>query len=551
MNASILRRRSVRWRLPLSYAGIALLTAITLSVVLLSTVRNYYRQIEQEHLRANAEAIAATAEQLDIQSLSAEQLDSLARVFSFLAQTRVQFLADDGTPVADSGIPTALELAFRTDGTSQAIASTAPHSWMNQSIADEQTLAQSRPTSSLSDIGFVLSELEEELTCTMPDLAFDELIVPARGTLFGFGFDPAAVDNERRSSEQLQVAIVDTGGATWGSVQLSNGPSYGMQIVQSIASHLLAASLFAIALAALAGWYVSQQISKPLSLLTAGADQMAHGQLATRVDLTRADEFGLLAQRFNEMATQIEETVKMLRRFVADAAHAMYTPLTALRTTLEVFDHQTDHATQSGNIPNAHTSAAMLQRAQGQVQQLITLTDDLLALSKIEAENLGSQCQSPQPICLTTLVQQHGERYASQADQAEIDLCLDIPDAPITILGTEQQIICAIDNLVENALKFTPVDGQVTIGLRVEPSSDESSEQQAVLWVADTGVGVDETDIPRLTERFFRGRSTSAQPGSGLGLAIVAAIMENHDGTVEIHRTEDGTQVSLTFAFIT
>jgi two-component system heavy metal sensor histidine kinase CusS len=107
-----------------------------------------------------------------------------------------------------------------------------------------------------------------------------------------------------------------------------------------------------------------------------------------------------------------------------------------------------------------------------------------------------------------------------------------------TILGDEVQLRRALSNLLDNALKFTPESGQITVGLGVEGEA-------ARLGVEDTGIGIPAEDLPQLFSRFHRGRNTAAYPGSGLGLAIVKAIVERHQGRVEVISAEGRTRFDL------
>jgi signal transduction histidine kinase len=106
------------------------------------------------------------------------------------------------------------------------------------------------------------------------------------------------------------------------------------------------------------------------------------------------------------------------------------------------------------------------------------------------------------------------------------------------VLGEEAELRAALTNLLDNALKFTPEGGRISLGFRQE-------DGVAVLWVEDTGIGIPEADLPLLFQRFHRGRNAAAYPGSGLGLAIVKAIAERHGGQVQAERAEPGARFIL------
>jgi signal transduction histidine kinase len=218
------------------------------------------------------------------------------------------------------------------------------------------------------------------------------------------------------------------------------------------------------------------------------------------------------------MAEQVEETVVTLRRFVSDAAHEIHTPLTALRTNLELSPDD-----------------EFVRRAQEQVRRLELLTEGLLDLSRIEAGGQATRA----PVALVPLVQGTSELYASQAEQAGLTFALALPDVPVTVLGDEAQLRCALGNLLDNGVKFTPQGGAVRVTLGRE------ADGWAALSVEDSGIGVPTDDLPHLFNRFHRGRNAAAYPGSGLGLAIVKAIAEGHGGEVTVENVAQGARFTL------
>jgi signal transduction histidine kinase len=219
------------------------------------------------------------------------------------------------------------------------------------------------------------------------------------------------------------------------------------------------------------------------------------------------------------MAGRIEDTVTTLRRFVADAAHELHTPLTALRTDMEL-------------VGEVHEEVD-LQRALQQIGRLQSLTDDLLDLSRIE-----STTQPPvrKAVNFGDIVHQLSAVYASQAEQAEVDFQLDVADSLPEVLGNQEQLAGMIGNVLDNAVKFTPAEGTITVSVRAD-------DEQVIFSVQDTGIGIPENDLPQLFSRFHRGRNAARYPGSGLGLAIVQAIVAAHNGMVSIKNTAPGTMV--------
>jgi signal transduction histidine kinase len=281
--------------------------------------------------------------------------------------------------------------------------------------------------------------------------------------------------------------------------------------------------LAAVLLAAGAGWLVSRRLSRPVIALTAATTRVAEGDLRTRAEIRQADELGRLATAFNHMAERLEGLVNTLRRFVADAAHELNTPLAILHTDLELL-------IASGPEPRQRQLA---DRILVQAQRLEALVGGLLDLSRLESDSESSSSVS---LDLTALAQKAAERYAAQAEQAGLAFDLDIQgDSPILIQGNSEQITRAVGNLLDNAIKFTPAGGRVRLVIG-------QADGWAKLSVEDTGIGIPAEDLPELFQRFHRGRNTSAYPGSGLGLAIVRRIVERHGGRVTVESPSEGTR---------
>jgi signal transduction histidine kinase len=214
-----------------------------------------------------------------------------------------------------------------------------------------------------------------------------------------------------------------------------------------------------------------------------------------------------------------------LKRFVADAAHEINTPITALRTNLELA--AADSCSDDFRADITH--------AQVELERLETLTRGLLTLSRLEARG-GERVRSK--VDLAIILRQTHEHHASRAEQAGITLVLNAPPDPVTIQADEKQMVRVLDNLLDNALKFTPSGGTATLGL-------ERTPEGARLSVIDTGIGIAPEDLPKLFSRFHRGRNAAAYPGNGLGLVITKAIVEEHGGQITVESSGAGTRVTV------
>ena len=542
--------QSIRWRLPLSYAAIALLTALALGGVLLSVLRGYYVQLEVDYLTSNLHTIANAMEQAMLQAdVPLEALQSQVEGLSFLSQSRVQLLDVNRDVLADSGPFDAsiVRIGFGQQSPASNVfirimqEGVIPHNDLmlpeGEGTALEIITMTSRITGSVPSLPlFPTPSGMETISMTAIITGFDYTVLPGYGIIddlsdpmdrlpaegMPLAFDPGAgatLAGGRRSGHMISRTLHDADGDLLGYVQLSQGPAYGSLIVSRVAQGWLVAGAISVLLAAVVGWFISRNMNAPLLNLAHATALMAGGDLSARTSVSGRNEFGLLAISFNQMADQVEETVVTLRRFISDAAHEIHTPLTALRTNLEL-------------APDDES----VRRAQVQVRRLELLTEGLLDLSRIEAGERAAR----ERVALVPLVQEVAELYASRAEQAGVAFELALPDGPVAAWGDEAQLRRALGNLLDNGLKFTPEGGAVRMALCREDAGD-----WAALSVEDSGIGIPTDDVPHLFSRFHRGRNAAAYPGSGLGLAIVKAIVEGLGGQVAVENAAPGTRFTL------
>ena len=351
-------------------------------------------------------------------------------------------------------------------------------------------------------------------------------LVPAVGAQLGLDLGRADAAGARRSYKVARQPYHNDFGAVAGYVELSLGPAFGTEVLSSVARGWAVSGAVAVVLAGAVGWLMSRRITRPLTGLAETTARMSRGELSARAEVGRDDELGQLAASFNEMAERVESTVDALQRFVGDAAHQLLTPLTALRTDFDARQGQ----------PDAVERATLFSRASAQLDRLQELSTGLLDLSRLEA---GVVDRTRTEVGLNQLLTELEESFASRADQSELEFSLSLPEEPLSVRANEYQLRQAVGNLIDNAIKFTPAGGHVTVSLRREGS-------RTVTTVDDTGVGIPELDLPHLFERFHRGRNAFMYPGSGLGLAIVKAIVTAHQGDVTGENTASGARFAMT-----
>ncbi len=501
-------RHSIRWWLPLSYAAIALLAAAALGGLLLFTLRQHYNEMERRYLEVSAEAIAHSAERLflDRATLPDEVFQSSASIYSFLVKSRVRLLDVEQQVVADSG-------SVAEQHTDTVIVNV-------RGPAEPFSGSEAGPPQGFETF---LSIRQPEPALLPEGEGTPRYPVPVPRRLENQGWVGGIVSMDSHTDLSLTVPLFDRTGTLLGYVELSESPAFGQDILNDVAEKAVLAGAIAVLLAASAGWMVSRRITQPVLALAHVTRRMAEGDLTARTNLQRRDELGLLARTFNTMAERIEETVLTLKRFVADAAHEINTPITALRTNLEL---------AAGGALSAE-GLADLERAQAELTRLETLTQSLLTLSRLEAHGVE---RVRTPVDLSALVRQVYENFASRAEQTGVILSVTLPERAPLVLGDEEQLARVLSNLLDNALKFTPAGGTVRVSV-------ESAADRVQVRVTDTGIGIPAEDLPRLFSRFHRGRNAAAYPGNGLGLVIAKAIVEDHGGQIAVNSSAAGTSV--------
>jgi two-component system phosphate regulon sensor histidine kinase PhoR len=215
--------------------------------------------------------------------------------------------------------------------------------------------------------------------------------------------------------------------------------------------------------------------------------------------------------------------------FVANVSHELRTPLSAVMGALETLvDPQQDESTRQRFLDIASRNAARLQ----------AIVADLLDLSAIEAE---SDRMPLSPTRIHAPLKAAASALSGAAESKGLELVLPpAPDAPVLVNGNSQRLEQVFTNLLENAIKYTPSGGRVSVNVRATP-------REVVVDVEDTGIGIPAMSLPRVFERFYRvDRSRSREMGgTGLGLAIVKHVMRAHGGTVDV-RSEEGRGSTFT-----
>jgi two-component system heavy metal sensor histidine kinase CusS len=289
-----------------------------------------------------------------------------------------------------------------------------------------------------------------------------------------------------------------------------------------------------LAAAALGGYAISRQALSPVDSMTSEAAAIGIGNLSRRLAVPRTgDELERLASTWNHMLDRLESAVRQLTQFTADASHELRTPVALIRTTAEL-------ALRRPRTPEDYREA--LRQIVEESERTSRLVDDLLTLARADA---GRTFLPAEPLDLTLLVRDVSQQAMILGAARRVEVHTETPIKPVTIQGNPPALRRLLFILLDNAIKYTPEDGTVTVSLRNDASP--------VLSVADTGIGIPPDALPHVFERFFRADPSRNRDfgGAGLGLAIARWIAERHNATITAESTPGlGSTFRVTFPAI-
>jgi len=278
------------------------------------------------------------------------------------------------------------------------------------------------------------------------------------------------------------------------------------QVAQAAASFLPIAAILAIAGGALISWSVGRRIET----LDSAARRIMGSTLSDRIPLAgKNDDLDRLAATLNAMLRRLEVAVDALRRTSDSVAHELRTPLARLRSHLEEMAESESHSPDS------------IARALDEVERLATMFDTVLNVTQLES---GSGAMTLREVDMSQILTDAADLYAGIAEERNLRFDLRI-DAGLYARGSAELLFRSACNLLDNAMKYTPVGGAVSLEAR-------AADRDILILVSDTGPGIPAELHDLVLQRFYRASSTAAVPGLGMGLAFVVAVNRIHDASL-------------------
>lgn len=293
-----------------------------------------------------------------------------------------------------------------------------------------------------------------------------------------------------------------------------------------------------IAAATIASGYMSRRLTRQIDELASATAEFAQGKMNRRATVMSQDEMGQLAERFNDLASQMQELDLHRRSFVANVSHDLRTPIAIIRGHLDVQLRQRDAAADVLEEPIAQADA--FRAIDHETQTLSKLINDLFVLSRLEEASMQIEMA---PVDLAMLIETavRGIRpYALRQARVSVNAMV-ASDLPM-VLGDETSITQIINNLIHNSIRHTPAAGVVIVGAEVLPN-----ERVVQVIVRDTGVGIAAEDLPLIFDRYYQAGSSRSLGGTGLGLSIVKQLVEGQGGHV-VARSQLGEGTTISFS---
>lgn len=296
-------------------------------------------------------------------------------------------------------------------------------------------------------------------------------------------------------------------------------------ILRQVFMLLLGSVTFAFALV----FVLSRHIVRPIRDISRGAMELSRGNLDWRVTPTTQDEIGELAESFNKMAEELKIQDGLRNTFIANVSHELRTPLASVQGFIQ---GMLDRAIEEDDRDK------YLEIVLSETKRMNLLISDLLSLAKIESGKFPMEYSE---FDINELLRRCLLMFEQRIEEKHLEVSIKLGDNRLAVWADQDRISQVITNLVDNAVKFTPEGGRLSVWTQIKGN-------KVFIHIADTGVGIPEEDQPFIFERFFKvdKSHTKSIPGTGIGLSIVKRIIAQHGEKISLESKEgEGT----TFAF--
>jgi len=379
-------------------------------------------------------------------------------------------------------------------------------------ISEDYKIQRSQDYLQISDVGgdsiYRSRFLDEH---PLPPISLDRLTKPRRQTL-RLGRLPF-----RTLSEKMNVS------GRFFIVQIASTLDEEIETLEAFRKYLLMFAPVLLLAASAVGYWLSRKALAPVDALTRTAHTISGHNLSSRLEqLDTGDELQRLSDTLNEMLARIEAAFLRITEFTADASHELRTPIALIHTEAELVLRRSRDESEYREA---------LRHILLEADRTANLIDQLLALARADS---GKEALTIHPIDLLVTVRESASKWNQVAVLRDLQFEEHSGPQPLTVMGDENALRRVVDILLDNAFKYTPSPGKVTL-------TAEQNNGRAVVSVQDTGIGIASEDRARIFERFYRvdKARSRALGGAGLGLAIAHWIVQGHEGSITV-KSEPG-----------
>ena len=319
---------------------------------------------------------------------------------------------------------------------------------------------------------------------------------------------------------RVLVREINAGGQTY-RIQVAAPMDDFYDAIDQFQLMILLLSPLLLILASAGGYWLSRRALRPVDRITRAAQEINSNNLAKRLDVPRTgDELQRLSETLNSMLGRLEASFNRIAQFTADASHELRTPLALMRTTTEV------------SLRTSQTVADYREAQEdilAELEKTSSLLEKLMLLARADA---GVETLQRAPVNLAECLRDACKDGKILAQAKQVKFSADIDGTDLVVQGDSQALHRLFLILLDNAVKYTPPGGSVTLGLR-------RSNGSAVAEFRDTGIGVSAEDLPHIFDRFYRADKARSREfgGVGLGLSIARWVAEAHGGSIEVQST--------------
>ncbi len=339
-----------------------------------------------------------------------------------------------------------------------------------------------------------------------------------------YGARSALTDDGKFLYYYVALPITDADGKVLAVAYVSRHTGPIIRALKEMKSQQRRALFLAVAAAFLTAVVLALTITRRLRRLTRATRDFAEGTAPMEVRIGGKDEIGELARSVKRMAEEIDRRNRYNRDFLSETTHELKAPLTAIKGAVEILEQ--------GAAEKPASRDKFISNIRHDVERMIRLVGELTRLTQLDVDVLS---EKKEPVEYCTFLRQLVERVRAARAGQNPPLTVSVPDGAYTVSMIPHRIEQVINNLLENAFRYTPPAGTVELGLR------EGPDQTVVTSVRDTGPGIAPANVEKIFDRFFTTEPKDREKayGSGLGLAIARSIIENHGGRIWVESTSN------------